>query len=320
MITIRIASTVLGMITLMISSLSVAKFSPKMICNKPTLHNAAWQMNSKTRSTFISNLTEPENEQYTKEQRVAVVNSAIKKYHSGVDNYTTKQIAKAIIWASDCTGNDFKWFAGIIGNESLYCKSRLGKGGDSGCGQFTGAAIDSIKLQLKLKSRPKGKLDTASSISTKAMENMVKSCYESYDGIVDGSEGPGNEELFYNVMNRSHKNLKIVFQKATAMHVDILASAIFLKFNAAIAGGYIIPGSRPGGIARYNGRGIRNYLRKVIRTVNRDLFIPMTYTCVEDWYTLEIVAFACQIDENPEACMAEFESKQSTQTNNLLTI
>ena len=213
---------------------------------------------------------------------------------------------------TDCTSNDFKWFAAIIGHESSYCKNRKGAGGDSGCGQFTSAAIDSMKLQLKLPSRTRGSKDTASPRATKAMKEMISSCYKAYDGMVDGSEGEGNEDLFYSVMDRQVESLKSVFRKASAMHVDILASAIFLKFQVALAGGYILPGTKRGGIAKYNGGGTKDYLKHIRKKAKNIKVNKVNYSCIEDTYTSSVAEFACEIDnEDPDACMNDFEYRQS---------
>lgn len=312
MVTAKKVSRFIGVSALLICSLSTADVSNKMICEGAEQTDIAWGMSPSARDIFTSNLTEPANRNYTKDQKRAAVKRAVERYHSGAGGYSPAQIARAIVWAADCTGNDFKWFAGIIGNESLYCKTRVGSGGDAGCGQFTGAAITSMKLQLKLPSRPRGQIDTASPRATVAMKDMVKSCYERYDGMVDGSEGPGDEALFYNIMDRSHSGLKDVFRRASAMHVDILASAIFLKFNVALAGGYTVPGSAPGGIARYNGGGVRNYLSHIR---NQAQHIDVNYSCVEDVYTPSVAGFACEVDEDADACIAEFEQTQEIDSN-----
>ncbi|MGH1468883.1 MAG: hypothetical protein ACRBBP_08410 [Bdellovibrionales bacterium] len=303
--TTKTVSRILGLAAFLMCSASMAETSGKMICEGAEQTDVAWGMSPSAHRIFTSNLMEPANSRYTKDQKRSAVEKAIRRYHTGAGGYSPAQIARAIIWASDCTGNDFKWFAGIIGNESLYCSTRQGAGGDSGCGQFTGDAIASMKLQLKLPSRQRGSIDTASPRSTQAMRDMVKSCYQRYDGMVDGSEGKGSEALFYNVMDRSHSGLKSVFRRASAMHVDILASAIFLKFNAALAGGYTVSGSRPGGIARYNGGGVSNYLSHIQRHRGK---INVDYSCVEDTYTSDVAGFACELDENPETCMSEFEA------------
>ena len=281
----------------------------KMICEGNERIDIAWAMSLSAHEIFTSNLMEPVNRRYSKDQKRAAVKKAILKHHDGAGGYSPSEIARALVWASDCTGNDFKWFAAIIGNESSYCKNRKGAGGDSGCGQFTNAAIHSMKLQLKLPSRKSGDIDTASPIATKAMKEMISSCYKVYDGMVDGSEGEGNEDLFYRVMDSKISELKSVFRKASAMHVDILASAIFLKFQVALAGGYILPGTKLGGIARYNGRGTRGYLKHIIGKAKN---IKVNYSCIEDTYTSSVAEFACEIDnEDPDACMNDFEYRQS---------
>jgi len=306
----KVMNAIIKLTTVVVFSGSVLStaHATKMVCEGSTQTDIAWGMSPSAHRIFTANMTEPANRRYSKDQKRSAVERAMRPYHDGTGGYSRAQIAKAIIWAADCTGNDFKWFAGLVGNESNYCSARVGSGGDSGCGQFTGAAIDSMKLQLKLSSRRRGSIDTASPRSTAAMKEMISSCYQKYDGMVDGSEGPGSEKLFYNVMNRSHSGLKSVFRKASAMHVDLLASAIFLKFNVSLAGGYTVSGSAPGGIARYNGGGVQNYLGHIKKKAAR---INVNYTCVEDDYTPAVAEFACAIDEDPESCMIEFEANQS---------
>jgi len=307
MVSLRKIVKLTAVITFSCGALSSA-YASKMICDGAESTEAAWGMSPSAHKVFTANMTELENRNYTKDQKRSAVERAMRPYHNGTGGYSREQIARAIIWASDCTGNDFKWFAGLVGNESSYCSAREGRGGDSGCGQFTGAAIDSMKLQLKLPSRLRGSIDTASPRATAAMKDMIASCYQKYDGMVDGSEGPGSAALFYNVMDRSHSGIKSVFQRASAMHVDLLASAIFLKFNVALAGGYTVPEDVPGGVARYNGGGVPNYLSHVKSKVD---LINVDYSCVEDTYTQKVAESACELDEDPEVCVQEFESLRS---------
>lgn len=282
----------------------------KMICEDSNLYDAAWGMSPNAHRIFTSDLSEPANSRLSKDQKRAAVKRAIERYHSGAGGYTSEQIARAIVWAADCTGNDFKWFAAVVGNESLYCSTRLGSGGDSGCGQFTTPALISLKLQMKLPSRPRGNVDTASPRSTQAMKEMVSSCYQRYDGMVDGSQGPGSEALFYNVLDKDISSIKNIFQRASAMHVDILATAIFLKFNVALAGGYTVPGSAMGGIARYNGGGVSNYLSHIQKQRG---YIQSNFMCVEDTYTISVEAAACDLEEDREACLDNLENKYSNE-------
>ena len=127
------------------------------------------------------------------------------------------------------------------------------------------------------------------------IKDMIAGCYEQYDGSLDGSYGPGSLDSYLKLMNSSKRTIRSTFQKARAMHADLVASAIHLKIMTAFYGGY-----EQGGIKHYNGGGVRNYKGKVKKHMK-----TIKLQCGPDAFTQDVMAERCHLSGDPEACMEE---------------
>lgn len=265
-------------------------FAAPVICeNGASVDSAAWSFTSNHKRIFTSDRTEPRNEGVSTSEKKSRVLKRIKKYHNGVSGMDASELAATIVWASECTGNDFTYLAGVFEVESMYCKARHNTGGgDSGCGQFTSAAINVLKNQLRLPGQQKN--NNASLDAKKSIEGMIKNCYAKIGQ-------PERYKDFINLFKKDRTAIQSKLRAGTDLDIDILASAVFLKFMVALAGGYIVPGSKPGGLAMYNGGGVPNYAGKV-----NDRAQNVSYLCVEDEYSAVIGNISCSIQEGTDSC------------------
>lgn len=93
-------------------------------------------------------------------------------------------------------------------------------------------------------------------------------------------------------------------------------SAILLKFYTALQGGYSVPGKKLGGVAKYNGRGTKNFLGIIKKESS---FIKINNSCTEDVYTDSIANEACdlEIGDTYDSCIDKYEESISTKGINI---
>lgn len=302
------------------------RFKTKMVCDRHQFHRVGLQLTTTAKQNFLKNDQRPQAQKtMTHEQKVQKVLAAIEKVHAkkGIEEktggYTKEQYANTIVWAADCTGNDLKWVASIIGHESAFCGWRISQsktGGDAGCGQWTPDGLNEVKNQLRVSNR-KG---SGSKGAYGTLHSMLKQCYAEYGNWVPGSGGAGNYQGFLNVMGQPNGRrikgtetfpkgtIREDFRHARAVDADILAVGILLKVKAAQAGGYVVAGSKPGGIASYNGGGVKGYYGKVNSFGNKYLH-SIDVDCLEDTYTSEVAELACEMElfESHDQCQVNFE-------------
>jgi hypothetical protein len=164
-----------------------------------------------------------------------------------VDSITNK-----IMWAAECTGNDPIVLASIIGNESSYCffTESLSGGGDSGCGQFTGTAISSLK-----KATGNASEEVYRQV-TEPVQEMAEQCAKGSSFV--------EPKTFKNFFAKSTADIKKDLVNGKNLSLDIMSTAIFLKILYASTGGvYYDNGSKKRAIWRYNGGGVKNYTQHV---------------------------------------------------------
>lgn len=291
-----------GVTTILIAVLATMTspaLAEKQYCQFGDIYDAAWSFSSNAQRRFVRNFTEPRNANVSQSEKERRVLRVINKYHQGLSGVISDDgLAKLIVWASDCTGHDFTYYAALVEQESSMCKVRLSTsgGGDSGCGQFTSPAINVIKNQMRLP----GRKDNAANPQAKVlMEQMVRRCMDSYP-LRGGKSGSQRTNEFIHLMSQSIGHIKGVFRNGSQISNDLIATAVFLKFLVARTGGYIIPGAAPGALASYNGKSAyANWVRNKANNVSM--------VCTDDSAELAMGYSACMMSDNPGACLADLE-------------
>lgn len=291
--------TVLTLILSLFTVVAVPARAEKLYCGFADVYDAAWGFSANAQARFVRNFTQARNANVSQSQKEARVLKVINKYHKGLSGVITDEgLAKLIVWASDCGGHDFTYFAALIEQESSMCKVRHNKsGGDSGCGQFTSPAINVVKNQMKLP----GKIDNAANPKAKKlMEQMVRRCHDTYPLKTDKSAETRTQE-FIQLMSQSKNHIRTVFRNGSQISQDLIATSLFLKFLVARTGGYLIPGKSPGALANYNGKSAyATWVKNKASNIN--------LVCTDDTEELQIGASACMMSDNPGACLAELEA------------
>lgn len=269
-----------------------------LICEGAESFDIAWHLNNNQVRTLQANKTEPRNVDVSRAEQKRRIENRVKAYHSGVNGVSTGGIADLVVWAAACTGNDFTYLAGVLETESMYCKNRHNKGGgDSGCGQFTTVALKELKSQMRLPGQQAN--NNAVREVTETLHNMAKNCFAQ----------AGNSKRyddFITLFSKSNSDIQKNLRAGQNLDLDILASALYLKFMVALGGGYLVSGQKAGGIARYNGGGDKNYVSKVTGAVQK-----VDFTCYEDEYTPYVQAISCEMSNEPSRCYAELAGEIS---------
>lgn len=264
-----------------------ASSNSNLVCEDATVHDSAYGMSNTQLNRFESNLTENRNRGVSYRDKVKRVKEAV-EYRNGnlgfPAGHDSQSIAEAAVWAANCTGNDFTVFAAILSVESGYCGDLVGGGSDSGCSQLSarrGASVHELKSQLNIS----GGDGSANPDVTRAARNMVLSCFN-------------NDRTQYNAFmefyGRTFDEIKRDLRRGTNVYFDVLMGAIYLKFVTSLAGGYMVPGDAPGGIARYNGGGVPNYLGKVQGTGQAEGRLEqISGSCYQDNFSPNVLGEAC---------------------------
>lgn len=292
----------------------------KMICEGATSTDIGYRLNDSKVAKFNKDMRSSLQKEMSTDEKVRRITEAIKRKHDGTGGYTPEQIAKTIVWAADCTGNNLKFWSAMIMHESSFCGDRLNeRGGDAGCGQFTSIAIKELQHQLQVPTAG----GSGSSGARDAMRDMVKSCYSTYGGWTDGSVAKGGYDNYMSFMNRpigdfnrgraepfARGTIKEALKNARAMHAGLLSSALLLKFYVGLQGGYTVPGSGWGGIAKYNGGGVKDYYSRIKGEFQ---YLPVSQSCVADEYTAQVMQKSCEMEtfEDYDTCMEKAERELS---------
>ncbi len=271
---------------------SFTSHAAQLVCEGVNQHDIAYHITNSQVTILTSNRTEARNMGVSKAEQQKRVERRVKAYHSGVNGYSTSDIADLVVWAASCTGNDFTYLAGVLETESRYCRNRHNTGGgDSGCGQFTTPAIKELKSQMRLPGQ-QAKNNAVKAV-TDGLHKMAKDCFAQA-----GDSKRYND--FIALFSKSSSDLQKSLRAGKDLDLDILGSAIYLKLMVALAGGYVVPGNQPGGIARYNGGGNKHYVTEVTGAMQK-----VDFMCYEDIYTEDIQSLACQLSNDPDQCVAE---------------
>ncbi len=283
----NLKGTIKGLVVLLLTLNFSFIANAGLVCPNSILRDSAYGMSNSQLVRFKSNLTENRNRGVTRSEKVTRVKEAVEHRNGNLGfpvGHDSQSVAEAAVWAAGCTGNDFSVFAAILSVESGYCGDLRGGGADSGCSQLSvrkGASVHELKSQLNLK----GGDGKANPDVTQAAKDMVMTCLNNDKSQYDA---------FMTFYNRPFEEIKTDLRSGQNVYFDVLMGALYLKFVTALAGGYIVPGDSPGGIARYNGGGVPNYLGKV-QGLNQGegRLEQISGTCYEDKFTPNVLGEAC---------------------------
>lgn len=227
-------------------------------CDQNLFQQAAWGLSQSQSKRFLSDATLPENRNLSDgevhDRILTDINKMYRARKISTSPYVSAEsLASKIQWAAQCTGHDFSMLSAVIKVESAYCSILHNKsGGDSGCGQFTSAAIGFFKNQLRLP----GKKENGSALMKKTIEEVMRNCAPGSSHI--------NENSLVELFSKSKDEIRADLRSGKNISRDVLATAIYLKFYYSISGFYYNASSKsPGALSRYNGGGVKNYGEKI---------------------------------------------------------
>ncbi len=263
-------------------------------CDTNMFEKAAWGLSQSNSRRFLEDATLPSHKGLSDGEVYDRLHASIQSMYkarrlSNGPYVSASSLASKIQWAAECTGHDFSMLAAVIKVESAYCSLMHNKGGgDSGCGQFTGAAIGFFKNQLRLP----GRKENGSPLMKKTIEELVSRCAPGSSYV--------NENSLVELFSQSNEDIRTNLRSGKNISVDLLATAIYLKFYYAISGFYYnAASSQPGALSRYNGGGVANYGSKINGHATK---IDAQLCSKDPAYLKEIESAACELSAAPEVC------------------
>lgn len=284
---IRRRAIILGFsLCALVSGVSVSA----QVCDSAQVYETAWQVGSRQFAAMTEDATLARNAKLTFSEKVARVLRNIQKVRSSVAlerlQMSDSRLASKIVEIAACSGNDFSIFAALLAKESKYCRDRHNRaGGDSGCGQFTTPAITEFKNQMRLGRSA----DYGTAKGADAFEKLVNTCY-------------GNDEAklkrFKERMGKRVSSVKADLRKGDDIELDLIATAVYLKFNYGFTANYYSSASKAAGaLARYNGGGTSGYAKAVNGSAQKIGF------CADSNQWLgELSDEACSMSDDAEVC------------------
>lgn len=230
----------------------------------------------------------------TKDKITRVENHITKTWKSDdIPGITASELAKLIVNVSEKVGVDYQVLAAIVQKESGYCKFRLNKtGGDSGCMQFTGPALNEMKHQFGLAGESKH------SPGAPAALNQLTQNYFS-------SETDARFVAFKKWWSLGIDQIKQSIRGQKNHEFDILSGGLFLKFTLALANGNY-------GIAvrNYNGSSKKHaYQASVMNNAAKVSWddVEIDAACEEDFiFEMEIHKSSCELTDEPVRCFNSY--------------
>jgi hypothetical protein len=265
-------------------------------CGENMLKKAAWGLSEAKQERFLSDATLPGNMSVSEGEKLDRLKASIGKVykargHGDQGPYVdTNSLAAKIKWAANCTGHDFAMLAAVVKVESAYCSilKNLGGGGDSGCGQFTSAAIGFFKNQLRLP----GRKENGSSRMKSTIEEIMLRCAPGSSHV--------EEDSLANLFAKDKASIREELRTGKNISLDILATAIYFKFYYSVSGFYYdAQSAAPGAFSRYNGGGHVGY-STILNNNAIQISAPL---CKKDkTYLKSIEAGACELSDDFTAC------------------
>lgn len=263
-------------------------------CDQPLFQEAAWGLSQSQSKRFLSDATLPENRTLSDGEVYDRLKKDINKMYQARNLksgpfVSADALASKIQWAASCTGNDFSMLAAVVKLESAYCSLLHNKsGGDSGCGQFTSASIGYFKNQLRLP----GRKENGSALMKKTIEEVMRNCASGSTFV--------NENSLAELFSQSKDKIRQDLRTGKNISLDVLSTAIYLKFYYSISGFYYnAASSAPGALSRYNGGGVANYGSKVYGHAQK---IEYGVCSKDQDYLKAIEKAACELSADKEVC------------------
>lgn len=267
-------------------------------CQMNYFKRSAWGLSQTGRERMLSDATLAGNLSVSEGEAYERLYKDIKKTYGNKEQgnfIDASSLAKKIQWAASCTGNDFTMLAAIVKGESMYCHLLHNKGGgDSGCGQFTSAAIGFFKNQL----RTPGRKEDGHPRLKSTIEEIVSRCAPGSSYI--------NENSLVDLFSLSKEGIREDLRTGKNISRDLLATAIYLKFYYAVSGFYYNASSTsPGALSRYNGGGVANYGTKAY---NKAIKIQADMCQKDTDFLKGIEKVACELGDDQNSCQMNVSS------------
>lgn len=282
-----LAKLQLGFLTLFLILVTTpATSTDRLTCFDHQVHLAATPMTPTQVRRMLTDGSYEDNKLVPKKEKIDRVLTSINDSHHGLPYISDKKLAEKIVDVAQCVGLDFTVFAGLLKKESDYCLNMRNTSSDdstaSGCGQFTVWPIREFKNNLMLPMRTaNGFPETAG-----ATRHLLKKCLNRKD-----------YNQFLTVYSMHEKKVKDFLWEAKNINIDLVASAVFLKFHYGRVGFYYDPNTPdPGALSLYGeGANYAGLVDKFSRSID--------HQCVDDYeYIKEIEQTSCELSKDPAAC------------------
>ena len=214
-----------------------------------------------------------------------------------LSDISNSKLASLIAKASFAVGVDFQILSSIIKKESVYCVDRYNNlGGDSGCTQFTSAALKELKHQFSGDSK----------IRSAAVPGIMKGFVSKYF-----SGQPEREKRFYAWLGSDYSNMKASLRKSN-YDIDILAGALLLKFYLAVKDGNYYQA-----LVQYNGNNsmhkkskkrFKYHYADTVQAYSTQVSLDNSVCLEAVSITNEMINDMCSLEENPDECFITDES------------
>lgn len=183
------------------------------------------------------------NKNLTEAQAKARIQASIQRTRPQLADITDDKLAALIAKASFTVGVDFQVLSSIVRKESVYCKLKHNTiGGDSGCMQFTSAAMNELKDQFSGNSK----------VRAPEVPGIMKAFVTKFF-----AGQPDREKKFYAWLGSSNDSMRIALRGNTIKDIDILSGALLLKFYLATK-----DGNYYNALVQYNGNNTINRKKK----------------------------------------------------------
>lgn len=275
---------ILGSILFLSTQLLTAQASAQNACLPSNImFEAGWQISGNRLGVLRSPRKLERNKAVTPVQMVTRIENHITDFlrtsgHS-LQGITASSLASILVRASEATGVDPTVLTSIAKKESIFCIDRHNEGGgDSGCMQFTTVAVQELKHQFGLN----GKGQHAAGVPAVLREQVSKFF----------RNASARETAFYAWLRSSTNNMRVQLRTGSNQDIDILAGAILLKINLAVA-----QGNYTQALQAYNGSRAKSaYARDVQAKASK---VSFTTDCVEDVsFSREIRGTMCEITDD----------------------
>lgn len=250
---------------------------------------AAWGLTTSQFNRMIKESSLSENLKLSKKEKIKRIKNHIQRTsHNGLDVIDLDELAEQIVDVAACTGVDFSFFSAVLKVESDHCRDRYNNSSKaSGCGQFTTSPIKVFKNQLRLP----GRKENGHPKFKKALEVLINKCFAGDSDRI---------EEFKEVYSQKPRTVQQYLRSGEDIELDLISSALYLKFKYARTGFYYNPNTKsPGALSLYGTES--GYGTKVYNEYQKVQFQDFNL----DGYLDEIATQACQISEDSQACKGD---------------